>query len=68
MKEFNHINVTLTTPTGGKDSTVGIEKNSCFVVISEMDYSSSLNAIGQQRYTDKLCFLDISVQNPHHQI
>ena len=41
-------------------------KSTCFVVMCEMDYFSSLNAIGQQRYIDKLRLLDLSLaDNPY---
>ena len=33
-------------------------KSTCFVVMCEVDYFSSLNAIGQQRYMDKLRLLE----------
>ena len=36
-------------------------KSTCFVVMCEMGYFSSLNAIGQQRYMDKLRLLDLSL-------
>ena len=57
VKEFNHVNITLdrTHAFVGKC----IKKNKCFVVMCEMDYFSSLNATGQQKYMDKLRLLEL---------
>ena len=45
----------------GKNQRWASGKSTCFVVMCEMDYFSSLNAIGQQRYMDKLRLLDLSL-------
>ena len=64
MKECNH--VTSRYRLVGKIQRRASGESTCFVVMCEMDYFSSLNAIGQQRYMDKLRLLDLSLaDNPY---
>ena len=45
----------------GKIQRKASGKSTCFVVMCGTEYFSSLNAIGQQRYMDKLHRLDLSL-------
>ena len=52
----------------GKIQRWASEKARVFVVLCEMDYFSSLNAIGQQRYMDKLRLLDLSLADDPYNV
>ena len=52
----------------GKIQRWASEKARVFVVLCEMDYFSSLNAIGQHRYMDKLRLLDLSLADDPYNV